>query len=326
MTMKIVSGLGSIDDYEILAAAGADEFFIGYVPFYWNERYGNVMPLNRREVLYYNVQIGASSDLKILKKMVDYYGVPVKITLNSLYYTKEQYSFIERMMMECMEAGFNVFILSDPALIRYIREKKIPCKIHLSGETAEVNRYMMEVFDEYEISRYIFHRKNSIEDMERMIASRQGRKGKEVEYEAFLLNEYCHFTGAFCNSLHCDEMVHICKLPYKLARRNAVGGCLEKLTFEGEDGLDNEEFEEERGYVTGNTGCGLCALKELENAGVTHLKIVGRGNYTAFMEQDIKMVRRALAIVEQEKEVSDYKKRVKEELFSGTCSGVCYYR
>ena len=56
--MKITAGLGSIDEYERFVQAGADEFFCGYVPFSWAERYGTVMPLNRREVLCYNVQLG----------------------------------------------------------------------------------------------------------------------------------------------------------------------------------------------------------------------------------------------------------------------------
>ena len=48
--MKITAGLGSIDEYERFVQVGADEFFCGYVPFSWAERYGTVMPLNRREV------------------------------------------------------------------------------------------------------------------------------------------------------------------------------------------------------------------------------------------------------------------------------------
>ena len=89
--MKIVSGLGSLDEYIPFAEAGADEFFCGYVPFTWSKKYGTMQPLNRREVMNYNVQIGAFEELKILKKMVDCYGVPVKLALNSLYYTGEQY-------------------------------------------------------------------------------------------------------------------------------------------------------------------------------------------------------------------------------------------
>ena len=48
--MKITAGLGSIDEYIRFAEAGADEFFSGYVPYSWAEKYGTVMPLNRREV------------------------------------------------------------------------------------------------------------------------------------------------------------------------------------------------------------------------------------------------------------------------------------
>ena len=53
--MKIVAGLGSIDEYRRFADAGADEFFCGYVPYSWAKKYGTVLPLNRREVLCYNV-------------------------------------------------------------------------------------------------------------------------------------------------------------------------------------------------------------------------------------------------------------------------------
>lgn len=62
--MKITSGLGSIDDYPRYVRAGADELFCGYVPFSWSEKYGTVLPLNRREVLNYNVQIGRSVNWK----------------------------------------------------------------------------------------------------------------------------------------------------------------------------------------------------------------------------------------------------------------------
>ena len=64
--MKIVAGLGSIDEYERFVKAGADEFFCGYVPYSWSKKYGTVLPLNRREVLCYNVQLGAFEELRIL--------------------------------------------------------------------------------------------------------------------------------------------------------------------------------------------------------------------------------------------------------------------
>lgn len=316
MPMKIVSGLGSIDDYIVLTEAGADEFFCGYVPYAWNQPYGILSPLNRREVLFYNVQIGTKGDLYILKKMTDYYGVPVKITFNSLCYMPEQYPLIGEIMMECIKIGFDVFIVSDLGLILYIRENKIPCKIHLSGETAEVNRPMIQLFEDFDITRIIFHRKNSIQDMKRCI---DASFGKGMEFEAFALNEYCHFSGAFCNSLHCDELPHLCKVPYEVGNVDNTKGhflCVEKKEWK----------EEEEGYITGSTGCGLCALKEMEQAGVTHLKLVGRGNYTDYMVEDMKQMRKALHLVEEMEDVESYKRAVKEELFERECPGNCYYK
>ena len=72
--MKITAGLGSIDEYVRYVEAGADEFFCGYVPYEWNRKYGTILPLNRREVLGINVQIGAESELRILAALMRKYG------------------------------------------------------------------------------------------------------------------------------------------------------------------------------------------------------------------------------------------------------------
>lgn len=325
--MKIVAGLGSIDEYETFVKAGADEFFCGYVPFSWAEKYGVIHPLNRREVLFYNVQIGSMSELQILKKMVDYYGKPVELTFNSIYYTGEQYPVIAEIITQCMAAGFENFIIADPALMLYLRQQKINCGIHLSGETAEVNRGMLEQMLPFGIRRVIFHRKNSLEDMQSCI--------KEAdfphEYEAFILNELCHFSGAFCNSLHCDELTHLCRVPYELGNLHkkeetdaAQKDVAETGRIQGKEGKGLPLDED--GYLTGSTGCGLCALYRMKQVGITHLKLVGRGNYTDFMEKDIRQLRKALDILENSDSEAQYQKKMKASLFPDGCSRNCYYR
>ena len=325
--MKIVAGLGSIDEYETFVKAGADEFFCGYVPFSWAEKYGVIHPLNRREVLFYNVQIGSMSELQILKKMVDYYGKPVTLTFNSLYYTGEQYPVIAEIITQCMAAGFENFIIADPALMLYLRQQKINCGIHLSGETAEVNRGMLEQMLPFGIRRVIFHRKNSLEDMQSCI--------KEAdfphEYEAFILNELCHFSGAFCNSLHCDELTHLCRVPYELGNLHkkeetdaAQKDVAETDRIQGKEGKGLPLDED--GYLTGSTGCGFCALYRMKQVGITHLKLVGRGNYTDFMEKDIRQLRKVLDILENSDSEAQYQKKMKASLFPDGCSQNCYYR
>ena len=320
--MKIVAGLGSIDDYIALAKAGADEVFCGYVPYEWNKKYGTLFPLNRREVLYYNVNIGSLEDMKILKKMEEKYKVKVNITFNYLYYLEEQYEIIAKLISELIDIGFTDFIIADIALILYLEEKNIKCNIHLSGEGAEINSLSIDFFNQFSnINRYIFHRKNSILDMKSCILNNK----RKMEYEAFILNEKCHYTGAFCSSFHCDELAHLCKVSYKLGKINE-----EVKDFNEVDKkiklYYSEDIEEYKDYdLLGSTGCGLCSLKKLKEAGVTYLKVVGRGNSIDFMERDVKELRTALDILEKISN-ENYVEEMKNKLFKNKkCSRNCYY-
>ena len=321
--MKIIAGLGCIDDYIKLVKAGADEVFCGYVPYEWNKKYGSLFPLNRREVLYYNIQINSLEDMKILKKMVDKYKVPVSITFNYLYYIEEQYEEIINIMNDLINIGFDQFIIADIALILYIRNKGIKCFIHLSGECSEINSLSMEFFNEFNIDRYVFHRKNTIKDMESCI---RNNKVKNLEYEAFILNEKCHYSGAFCSSLHCDEMSHLCTMYYNLAKIseevNNFKEVDEKYRLYYEQ-LDNED--EDKTHMLGSSGCGICSLKKLKDAGVTHLMVVGRGKYIDYMEEDIKKLKIAIDMINDNKEEKSYENSVENIIFNSKCSGNCYY-
>ena len=341
--MKITSGLGSIDDYPRYVRAGADELFCGYVPFSWSEKYGTVLPLNRREVLNYNVQIGSFSELEILANMVQKYQKPVHLAFNSLYYRQEQYEEITQIIQQCRSIGFDSYILADPALLVYLRKEKIDCEVHLSGDLGTVNSAMTEVFAKEYPKRIIFQRKNTISEMRaviRHITAQKEAARKEwtypTEFEAFALNELCQFTGAFCNSLHCDEMGYLCRVPYwkkpmsfsesKLEKqeKNRPGENISISEWDSASELMNPVSED--GYLCGATGCGLCTLKQLSDAGITHLKLVGRGNYTDFMERDIRNLRRTLEILEDSSTEEEYIRAMKAELFPNGCSHMCYAR
>ena len=334
--MKITSGLGSIDDYPRYVRAGADELFCGYVPFSWSEKYGTVLPLNRREVLNYNVQIGSFSELEILANMVQKYQKPVHLAFNSLYYRPEQYEEIARIIQQCRSIGFESYILADPALLVYLRKEKIDCEVHLSGDLGTVNSAMTEVFAKEYPKRIIFQRKNTISEMRaviRHITAQKEAARKEwtypTEFEAFALNELCQFTGAFCNSLHCDEMGYLCRVSYWLGTVRNGDAVPEKIMALQEQAWDQEpdlKAYDESGYLCGETGCGLCALYQLKQAGITHLKLVGRGNYVDHMEKDIRNLRKALEILDAAENEREFKYTLKRTVFPAGCSGRCYYQ
>ena len=328
--MKLTVGLGSVDEYIRFSEAGADEFFCGYVPYSWTQKYGTMMPLNRREVLCSNVQLGAFSELEILASMIRDYHRPVHLTFNSLFYLPEQYPEIAKIMKACMCLGFQSYIIADPALILYLREHNIDCEIHLSGETGEVNSRMVDFFQQFSLKRVIFHRKNNFDDMKAVIDAEKSHGGlrAETDFEAFILNEMCQFTGAFCNSLHCDEMGYLCRVSYWLGTVRNGDAVPEKIMALQEQTWDQEpdlKAYDESGYLCGETGCGLCALYQLKQAGITHLKLVGRGNYVDHMEKDIRNLRKALEILDAAEDETAFQCMIKRILFPHGCSEKCYY-
>lgn len=308
--MKLAAGLGSVDDLPLYAEAGADEVFVGYIPGWWQQKYGMFSPLNRREVLYYNVQIGSESEMEILHAMTNHYGIDVSIALNALYFLPGQYPELVRYIRECLALGFASFIIADPALLIFLAaqpmcEDILPkIQISISGETGEMNADFCRMLENMKVRRIIFHRKMTIEEM------RQCKVQGISEYEAFALNEKCHFHGGYCNSLHCDELTYSCRLPYKF-----VPGVSEAKLQENDEVMRR----------TGESGCALCALWDLKQAGITHLKIVGRGNYTECMLEDLRAMKKALEILERSKSRDEYVENMKQEIFPDGCSQECYY-
>ena len=297
--MKITAGLGALENLPRLAASGADEVFCGYVPISWLEKYGNFTPLNRREVLLQSLQIDSMSDLKLLRQMADDCGVDVSLTFNALYYLPEQLPLLCKLFGELKKLGLDRWILADPALMLHLKQNGIGGHIHLSGEAGCFSPDALAFFRRLGIERCIFPRKMTPEEMAACIAA-----APELEYEAFALNENCHFSGAHCLSLHCDELEALCRAPYR-----AVGpdcGEPDEPASVAEDGF-------------GSSGCGLCALPRLRRAGVTHLKVVGRGSHIDWIERDVRMLRRALSLGGASPE------KLRRELLNDRCSGACYY-
>ena len=306
--MKITAGLGHVEDYPSFVKAGADEVFCGYVPDSWILRFGQA-PVNRREVRYAHVQIGERNELMILRSQMALYHAPVCLTFNALSYTPEQYPAVLDIMESCVDMGFSSFIVADPALVWYLQDHHFQGKVHLSGDFGEMNPRALKLFQTEQVSRIIFHRHLTVTEMQMCINSLPGG----LEFEAFALNERCEFHGGFCASLHTDDMPPLCRMPYRL------GGIHDARTVE----LDSPFFAPE---TAGGTGCGLCAVWDLKHIGVTHLKLVGRGNFRDLMLRDLALLKQArdLAEVCQEKEA--YVEAVRSSLLMGQCSDNCYYR
>ena len=206
--MKIVAPLPCVEACVALTAAGADEFYCGFVPYEWLKKYLNVSAINRRELLAKS-NITTYSAMQKLGSISQYLGVPIAVTFNSHFYSYDQYNYIMEIIERLQGFGFNTFIVSDIGLISYLRRNGVDCNLHLSGEAVCLNNKAAEVYGDFGIQRFIIPRQTTVQEIDEFI-----NKTKQLcsEFEAFFANTLCLYCGGFCNSMHADEIKNICSL------------------------------------------------------------------------------------------------------------------
>lgn len=319
--MKIITPLTNLDHFYPLVQAGAGEFFTGFIPFKWLEKYKTVNPINRREFLLGNFNFTTYSEMEILARMVDHYKTKVKITLNSHYYLPEQYDFIAELILNLKKIGFNSFIIADPALCVFLKNNNVECNLHISGEAVVINSHSIEFFYNLNAKRIVFPRKIPIEDMAECIKK---SKSNIKEFECFVLNSLCVFTGGYCNSFHCNEFLPTCHAPYRLVlKKNTLNAT---INFDQKIIRSYHNLTRRQSNTFGISGCGVCRIKELKKIGVTHVKVVGRGVILKELIRDIKYLNEIIELSNDER-IFDFKSYIKEHYFDSNCfSNLCYYK
>lgn len=321
--MKILAPLSKIENYEPLFEAGADEFFAGFVPYEWVKQYNAVLPINRREYIFGDFNIASVNSMKALSKKVSTYGASVKITFNAHYYLPEQYETIAETIKMLMVLGFDTFIISDIALVLYLRQKGIDCVIHLSGELQILNEFSLRYLDQFDIKRVVFPRLASFEDMRNVI---QGAGFQDKEYEAFILNSFCPLDGGLCNSIHCEEVPKLCWIKANCYRYDETSARFKEEAEQLPAFPQSMQYNEAGSGCSAGQGCGLCALKQLKEIGITNLKVVGRGEAISEMVADVRKLREALTLSESIADPQQYAHTVLDKFYHGNCSGrLCYY-
>ncbi len=312
--MRLAVGLGRADQLEPYAAAGADEMFFGYVPEKWMRRWGLLLPLNRRESRYVNVQAGGMNEVRILKKRAEDRGIPLAVTLNALYYVPGQLMAAQELVLRLLEEGLDTLIVGDLGLLWALSDRGVlkDVRVHLSGEAGEVNRGMLPMLGEERVERIIFHRKTAHADRKGLIACAGAHPEWGVrEFEAFVQNERCLYTGAYCTCAHLEEAPPLCRAEGRLAPVRE-GGPVPRLRAGAAENVQED-------------GCALCALVRLRREGITHVKLVGRGAHTEEMTDKILRTKRALRLAEEADGEESYLAGLRRMLGRERCGGGCYY-
>ena len=285
-TIKIVAGLsGAADAAQLrrLAEAGADEFFLGYLPDSWAAEFGQEFSPNRR---YRGAsQVSTRRALEGLCAQARRLGRPVTMAFNEHLVTPAAWRQGRRLIREARAAGVSGVIVADPSVIGLVCGEFPDLAVQVSGDAGVYNAAAGELFFAAGARRLIFPRELGWPDLRAALAALGGPRR---EFEVFIMGEACVYDGARCFTEH----------GYSLGRDFCVGHSLKLLYRRGRRRPECLVPREEafwRGYRSRKPWrwgkCGLCAIPRLAAIGVTHLKVPGRSSDAL---ESVRLVRRVI--------------------------------
>lgn len=310
--MFMTLGLGSADNPTTISKyikEGAIEFFAGYVPRVWLDKYGWEVCPNRR-TLGPSYNFSQVSELRDCINAVHDLGGTINLAVNAHDNGAERMGIIHDMfdLFETLEP--DGYIIADPAIMYCMKKWDITRKIHLSTGVGCFNSESVRFFcEQFNIRRLVIPRKISIHEMQLMI---EALKDIKLQYEVMIIGYRCYFNDEDCHSVHSGSRRNLCgdmiTAPFITTNRLpanwkdmvddmktgglanlTIGSTLDKFRKEwtkttppqqldfhthycGEEGLDGELA---RALIQ---TCGLCAIKPLRDIGVEVLKVPLRGD------------------------------------------------
>lgn len=333
--MFMTLGLGSTDTPANVAkyiSYGATEFFAGYVPRQWLDKYGwEVCPNRRTMGPSYN--FSQVNELRDIVKAIHDLGGTVNLAVNAHDNGADRMGMVHDMFELFETLNPDGYIIADPAVMYCMKDWGITRKIHLSTGVGCFNSESVRFFcEQFDIRRLVIPRKMTIHEMKVL---KDSLSDLSLEYEVMIIGYRCYFNDEDCHSVHsgkrrnlCGDMVSsnyivsnhfpknwkdVVESMAKDGMANLVPGSPLDLfrkewlknppppfpdthTKSCEVGLDGELARAL--YQT----CGLCAIKSLRDMGIDALKVPLRG------DEDTKMylVKMVSDVMHAENPTKDY--------------------
>ncbi len=271
MAIELLSPAGNIEKLETAFAYGADAAYMGLTEFSLRKNAGNF----------------PDSDLEAVKDIKSRYGRKIYVTMNILF-KESQIEKLQQMKDEISRWPFDAFIVSDIGTVPFLKRNFPDRELHLSTQASCINSESARMYRDMGFSRVILGREASLSDIKRI-----KDKVPELELEAFVHGAMCmaysgrcllsaYFSGRSGNQGDC---AHTCRWNYRLA--------LEEEERKG----SYYPIEEHDSYTTILSSKDLCMIdhvKELEDAGLSSLKIEGRMKSIYYVAVTTRAYRKAI--------------------------------
>lgn len=312
--MKLISPVDNLQELESLMAAGADELYGGVVPPVWLDGYGRMASINQRT--FAGAQIDDFDEFIEIVRQCAQAGRPFFLTLNSPFYIDGQHPLLVDLVGRAADAGLAGVILADLGLLRLLIRQYPDLEYHASTLAHLGNSEAARLYGRAGFLRIVLPRHLTTTEMAQIV-----HNTPDVGFDAFLLVGKCPNTEGFCSFHHSSaDKIWPCEIPYEYKfLDDDTSGSLEAAVARQDSWSRSNRRH----------GCGLCAIPELVAAGVTGLKLVGRGAPPAMKLANLTLASEFLELARKGLADSDYRAQAiaaHKRRFGTACSpNVCYY-
>ena len=285
------------------------EFFCGYLPSWWIEKYNDSnayhlfqnlsTPINNRNGAGANIL--SHSELCNALAQCAQKHTRLFLAVNAKYYPEYVSDDFRRYLDEVYAAGVRDMILCDIGLIDYVSHVFPDIKISISCLNQVTNSWAVRFYKQFSgVDRIVFPRHMSSAEI-RCIA----QSFPEFEFEYFIFSNKCLYDDGYCRGVH--EFTPICKDlyygEYYFCNGIPVGEKMKskllKNDYEFRQWTRNEQRVDYTGYCTASFGCMACSLISLINIqNIKSVKLSIRGHSVDERLRQVKMARSAISYVE----------------------------
>ena len=188
------------------AAAGVEEFYYGFMPDTWVKKYGWEVCTNRRPY----PTLPHLTNKKQLREMIQWIHLSKAkaiFAINEHTYPQDLARKIVEMAVFMQGEGADGLIVSDPSMVMLLGAAKVKIPLHASVGLGVQNVEAIEFFRKLGFNRFVLPRKLRPDEILSLLSATP----KEVEFEIFLLGEWCFYNDQICFSSHGhgkDEFCH----------------------------------------------------------------------------------------------------------------------
>ncbi len=302
--LKILAPAGSWDSLRTAINAGADSVYFGIANF-------NMRATSAKNFLL--------KDLSEIVKLCKESNVETCLTVNTLMYDSDL-SIMREVIKSAKESGINAVIVADISALMYANEIGIPA--YISTQLSVSNIESVKFFSNYS-DRIILARELTLEQVSEIIKSIKkenitGPSGRLIEIEIFGHGALCVAVSGRCSmSLFCygssanrGQCTQPCRREYKIT-----------------DIDTGKELVIDNNYIMSPKDlCTIGLLPEIVKAGVSILKIEGRGRPPEYVDTVVKAYKDAIKSVYNEtynkEKVKKWNKDLKTVFNRGQSTGL----